>query len=216
MSTVTAFHNVRFPTDIALGSAGGPERRTEVLTLGSGHEQRNTRWANSRRRYNAGYGIKTLDDLSEVIVFFEERRGRLHGFRFRDPMDHKSSKPGSAISPIDQWIGEGDGVQAVFQLIKTYGEGDGKWIRIITKPVEGSLKISVEGILQVEGADFELDDTTGQVTFVGGSIPALGSQVYAGFEFDVPVRFEADDITVNMTNFLAGEITTIPLLEIKQ
>ena len=95
---MTAFHEILFPLDIALGSAGGPERRTEIVALGSGREERNTRWAHSRRRYDAGYGIKTFEALSQVIAFFEERRGMLHGFRWRDRLDHSSAAPGVAVS----------------------------------------------------------------------------------------------------------------------
>lgn len=216
MPEINAFHEVRFPTDIALGSAGGPQRRTEIVTLASGHEQRNSRWAASRRRYNAGYGIKTLDDLHEVISFFEQRRGRLFGFRFRDPMDHKSSFPGQPVSPVDQRIATADGTQSQFQLTRTYGDGDGQWIRRITKPVDGSLQLSVGGIVQVDGLDYTLDTTTGVVTFLPGHLPLAGEDIHAGFEFDVPVRFDTDEITVNMTNFMAGDISAIPLLEILQ
>ena len=81
---MSAFHEILFPLDIALKSAGGPQRRTDVVTLGSGREERNARWAHSRRRYDAGYGVKTFEALSQVVAFFEERRGRLHGFRWRD------------------------------------------------------------------------------------------------------------------------------------
>ena len=91
---MTAFHEVLFPLDIALSSAGGPERRTEIVTAGSGREERNARWAHSRRRYDAGYGVKTFEALSAVVAFFEERRGRLHGFRWRDRLDHSSALVG--------------------------------------------------------------------------------------------------------------------------
>ena len=116
-----SFHEIRFPTDISRGAQGGPERRTDVVVLGSGHEERNARWADSRRSYNAGYGVKSLDDLYAVIAFFEERRGRLYGFRWRDHADGKSCAPGGTLSPLDQEIGTGDGTQAAFQLVKTYG-----------------------------------------------------------------------------------------------
>jgi hypothetical protein len=87
-----------FPLDIALKSAGGPERRTEIVALGSGREERNARWAHSRRRYDAGYGVKTLEALSTVVAFFEERRGLLHGFRWRDRLDHSSATVGAVVS----------------------------------------------------------------------------------------------------------------------
>src|ERR1700758_460703 len=113
-----AFHEVLFPLDIALKSAGGPERKTDVVILGSGREERNARWANSRRRYDAGYGVKTLAALSAVVAFFEERRGMLYGFRWRDRLDQYSAAPGSAVTPLDQAIGSGDGTTAAFQLVK--------------------------------------------------------------------------------------------------
>src|SRR5215212_5640324 len=130
-----AFHEILFPLDIALKSAGGPERRTEIVALGSGREERNARWAHSRRRYDAGYGVKTLDALQDVVAFFEERRGRLHGFRWRDRLDHASSAPGLPLSPLDQGIGIGDGVTASFQLMKTYGSAFAPYQRPIAKPV---------------------------------------------------------------------------------
>lgn len=216
MGLIPSFHEVRFPIDIALGSAGGPERRTEIVTLGSGHEQRNARWKNSRRKYNAGYGVKTLDDLSLVIDFFEERRGRLFGFRFRDPLDHKSSLPGSNIYPTDQKIAVGDGQKSKFQLIKSYGSSEFGWQRNILKPVGGSVRMVVEGIEKFEGSDFLLDEKTGEIEFLPNAVPGVDDEIYAGFEFDVPVRFDADEITVNMKNFIAGDISSIPLIEILQ
>src|ERR1044071_6255027 len=113
------FHDIQFPLDIALKSAGGPERKTEIVALGSGREERNARRAHSRRRYDAGYGVKTLDALSAVVAFFEERRGRLHGFRWRDRLDHSSAAPALSVTPLDQAIGTGDGTTATFQLAKT-------------------------------------------------------------------------------------------------
>lgn len=214
MPAINGFHEVRFPSDISLGSAGGPQRRTEIVTLGSGREQRNARWSDSRRHYNAGYGIKTLDDLCEVIAFFEQRRGRLFGFRFKDPVDYKSTAHKQLISAVDQEVGIGDGTNTVFQLTKKYGSGEGEWLRKITKPVANTVLVSVDGIQQVEGSDYSLDPTTGKITFLSNHVPQQGAHVHAGFEFDVPVRFDTDDITVNMTSFMAGDIAAIPLVEI--
>ena len=128
---MAAFHEVLFPLDIALRSAGGPERLTEIITLGSGREERNARWAHSRRRYDAGYGVKSLASLQDVVAFFEERRGRLHGFRWRDRVDHSSAAIGAAVTPFDQTIGTGDGARTEFQLVKTYGGPHAPYARAI-------------------------------------------------------------------------------------
>src|SRR5436190_18027697 len=111
-----SFHDTRFPTAISRAAHGGPERRTDVVVLGSGAEERNSRWADSKRSYNAGYGIKRVDELHAVIAFFEERRGRLHGFRYKDWADYKSCAPNVTLSATDQQMGVGDGVAATFQL----------------------------------------------------------------------------------------------------
>lgn len=210
-----AFHEVLFPLDIALKSSGGPQRRTDIVALGSGAEERNARWAHSRRKYDAGYGVKTFEALSEVVAFFEERRGRLHGFRWRDRLDHSSAAPGISVSPIDQVIGTGDGSNATFSLSKTYGSVYAPYQRPVVKPVAGSVRVAVANVEVVEGTAFGADPTTGIVTFHAGHVPASGMTVTAGFLFDVPVRFDTDYLEVDMSAFAAGAIPKIPVVEIK-
>ncbi|MBX9710092.1 MAG: DUF2460 domain-containing protein [Xanthobacteraceae bacterium] len=209
---MTSFHEILFPLDIALKSAGGPERKTEIVTFGSGREQRNARWAHSRRRYDAGYGVKTFDALQQVVAFFEERRGQLYGFRWRDRLDHSSSS--GSVTPLDQLLGTGDGTNASFQLIKTYGGLYAPYARPIAKPVPGSVRVAVAGT-EVPGENFSCDTTTGLVTFAAGHAPPPGAAVTAGFTFDVPVRFDTDYLEVDLSAFAAGAIPKIPLVEIK-
>jgi uncharacterized protein (TIGR02217 family) len=210
----SAFHEILFPLDIALRSAGGPQRRTDVVALGSGREERNARWAHSRRRYDAGYGIKTLDALSAVVAFFEERRGMLYGFRWRDRLDH-SSAVSDSVTATDQAIGTGDGTTATFQLVKTYGSVYAPYQRPVVKPVDGSVRVAVAGVEQTLGSAFTLDAATGIVTFLAGHIPVSGQAVTAGFLFDVPVRFDTDYLEVDLSAFAAGAIPKIPLVEIR-
>ena len=210
----TGFHEVRFPLRLALGTSGGPVRRTDIVSLSNGRENRNRRWRDARRHYDAGSGIRSIGDLYAVLEFFEARAGQLYGFRFRDPLDFKSCAPGGAVSANDQVIGTGDGGTAVFQLTKTYGDAGGATVREIAKPVAATVVISVAGTAAAP-ADFTLDAATGRVTFLPAKIPASGAAVRAGFEFDVPVRFDTDRIDVDLAQFQAGRIPTIPLVEIK-
>jgi uncharacterized protein (TIGR02217 family) len=175
-----AFHEVRFPAGISLGASGGPERRTEIVVVGSGAEERNSRWADSKRSYNAGYGIKSANDLHAVIAFFEERRGRQHGFRWKDWSDHRSCAPSDTQSAADQAIGTGDGVNATFQLVKTYGTSFAPWARTIAKSVAGTIVVAVAGIV-ADPLDYAVNTSTGVVTFTVGHIPASGQAVTAGF-----------------------------------
>jgi uncharacterized protein (TIGR02217 family) len=209
------FHDTRFPTAISLGATGGPERRTDIVVLGSGREERNQRWADSRRRYDAGYGVKSLDDLEAVIAFFEERRGRLHGFRWKDHADFKSCAASAAPVATDQAIGTGDGAMTAFQLVKAYGASFAPWSREIKKPVGGSILVAVDGVSQTEGAEFTCDTGTGIVTFAPGSIPGIGAAITAGFQFDVPVRFDSDRIEISLDGFRHGSIPNIPVVEIR-
>jgi uncharacterized protein (TIGR02217 family) len=211
---MSAFHEVRFPTSIGIRSKGGPERRTDIVTMGSGREERNARWQHARRHYDAGYGVRSLPALSSVISFFEERRGRLHGFRFKDRLDFRSTTNGASPSMLDQVIGVGDAIAKYFYLSKTYGSGASAYIRPITKSVVGTVKIAVAGIVKIEGQHFTIDHALGRIYFPPSHLPAVGQTITAGFEFDVPVRFDTDRLDIDMASFEAGEIPSIPLIEI--
>jgi uncharacterized protein (TIGR02217 family) len=214
MSETSGFDEVVFPLAVSLRAAGGPERRTEIVVLGSGREVRNARWADSRRRWDAGSGIRSLDDLHEVLSFFEARRGRLHGFLWRDPLDDRSTAPSRDPTPTDQVLGIGDGVTAAFALVKHYASGPRDWVRAIVRPVGGSVRVAVGGVEKTAGSDFTVSDD-GVVGFAAASVPPLGATVTAGFRFLVPVRFDTDEIRVDLTAFAAGEIPSIPLVEIR-
>lgn len=210
-----SFHEIRFPTHISRGATGGPERRTDVVVMGSGFEERNARWAHARRSYNAGYGVRSLDDLHAVIGFFEERRGRLHGFRWKDHADWKSCAPEQLPGHADQLLGTGDGTRATFDLIKRYGAVHAPYDRPIAKPVAGTVLVANGGAARVEGVDYDTDTTRGIITFRPGHIPAAGTVVTAGFEFDVPVRFDTDRLEVSLAGFRHGAIPAIPIVEIR-
>ncbi len=211
---MTSFHEVQFPLDVALGLHGGPTRKTDIVITGSGREERNSRWANSLRKYDAGFAVKTIDNLSLIIAFFEERRGRLTGFRLHDRMDYKSCISARAPLPTDQPVALGDGTTAIFQLIKRYGAVYAPYDRAIRKPVAGSVRVAVAGIEKVLGTDFNVDTLTGLITFVAGHIPPAGTAITAGYKFDVPVRFDTDSLDIDMSAFDAGAVPRIPLTEI--
>lgn len=204
------FHEERFPTTISFGSTGGPERRTEIVTLANGHEERNSPWADSRRRYDAGLGVRSLNDLADVIAFFEARHGQLYGFRWKDWLDFKSARPQNDVTEFDQQIGIGDGSTTTFQLIKTYVSGVHSYDRMVSKPVEGSVFVALDGAIV---GDAITDFQTGIVTFAAP--PPSGGVVTAGFEFDVPVRFDIDRIEASVSTFEAGDIPNLPVIEVR-
>ncbi len=212
MFELASFHEVRFPLAVSFGATGGPERRNEIVSLTSGREKRNARFSQSRRYYDAGTGVRTLEDLHDVLVFFEARRGSLHAFRFRDPFDMKSCRPEQAPSPHDQLLGSGDGTTSRFKLVKRYGTGEDAYERLISKPVASTLKVAVDGV-EATTADFSLD-ASGEIVFAPDAVPALNAEVTAGYEFDVPVRFDSERMSMSLTAFKAGQIPSIPLVEV--
>lgn len=208
-----SFHEIRFPVNLSFGSLGGPERRTDVVTLANGFEERNTPWAHSRRRYDAGLGLRSLDDVAALIAFFEARRGQLHGFRWKDWSDYRSCKPSQQVSPLDQTVARGDGVTTVFALSKTYRSGVQTYQRPIAKPVAGTVQVALASDPKVDTLEFEVDATTGLITFF--SAPDIGVLITAGFEFDVPVRFDTDRLQTSVGAFQAGEVPNVPVIEVR-
>ena len=198
------FHEVNFPVPLALSASGGPERRTEVVQLASGAEARNAVWAGSRRRWDVGSAVIRLDLLQTLIAFFEARRGRLHGFRFRDALDDRSSGPGESISATDQTIATGDGMVTVFNLSKSYGDFN----RRIWKPVAGTVRAAIDGV----ETPITEDSVAGTITF--DTPPASGAIITAGYRFDCPVRFDTDRLDITLEAVSAGRAVRIPLIEL--
>ena len=207
-----AFHETVFPAALSFGSSGGPERRTEIIALASGFEERNSTWAHARRHYDAGFGLRSLDDLHELIAFFEARRGMLHGFRWKDWADCKSCAPSATPTSTDQIIGQGDGQTTTFALRKTYTSGGESYVRPIAKPVGATVRVALAGV-PIETTEISVDEVTGDFTLA--QAPAQGIEISAGFEFHVPVRFDTDRIEINLAAFEAGEVPSVPIVEVR-
>ncbi|MEM8979392.1 MAG: DUF2460 domain-containing protein [Pseudomonadota bacterium] len=208
-----SFHEVRFPTKLSFGSVGGPERRTEVVTLANGFEERNTPWAHPKRRYDAGVGLRAMEDIEALIDFFEARQGKLYGFRWKDWSDFKSCGVSFEVNENDQALAFGDGAQLAFQLVKNYRSGDNIYARPICKPVKGTVIVALDREPQKLGVDFEVEVETGVITF--SNPPEVGVAVTAGYEFDVPVRFDTDLIQTSAASFRAGNIPNVPVVEVR-
>jgi uncharacterized protein (TIGR02217 family) len=206
--------DVVFPVHISWGTLGGPDWRVDIVEKASGFEERNSPWAAPLRSYDARWGVRTHDELYDILKLYHVAGGRLRGFRLKDWTDYRSGPPLQAPTALDQTIGTGDGTTAAFQLQKAYTAGASSFTRTIVKPVAGTVKVAVAAVEKTEGAHFTVDHSTGIVTFTGGNIPAMGAAVTAGFEFHVPVRFDArlDQIAIRGP---IGDIPSIPLKELR-
>ena len=208
---VNAFDDVRFPIAIGQGASVSPGFSTNVVTTLSGHEKRNSDWADARLEFDVGPGVRSEDELRTLIGFFRARRGAAKAFRFRDPYDHSSHEMVGAPVPTDQYLGKGDGQRTEYQLLKNYGDpADEPQQRRITRPDPATVQVAVNG--QLAGG-WSLGPA-GVIIF--DNPPAEDSDITAGFLFDVPVRFESDRLTVSHATFLAGDIPEVLLVEVRE
>jgi uncharacterized protein (TIGR02217 family) len=208
---VTPIDDVLFPLDIGREAMVTTSFSTEVAESPSGHEQRISSWANARMAYDAGPGIRSEIDIAALISFYRDRRGPARGFRFRDPFDGSSA--GGQTSPgfNDVTLGIGNGSRTRFALIRPYGLMPEAQIRRITRPVPGSVRIAINGAEQATGWSL---GAMGQIDFA--TPPPEGTVITAGFRFDVPVRFASDQLEISRATFAAGEIASVPLIEIRE
>lgn len=206
---MAAFDEVQFPVDISRGATSSQRRVTDVVTLRSGAEERNTIWANSRRSFDISIGLRDLEDVHTVAEFWEGRRGSLRGFRFKDWADHRSVGPTSPVQPTDQPMAQI--TSTTYQLQKRYSAALSPWIRVVNKPVAGTVVVADNTGTLAEGPDFTVNTATGVVSF---SVPPTGAPT-AGFEFDVPVRFLDEQLDINVALFDVGSVPSIMLVELR-
>ena len=209
--SMQAFDDLAYPLSLGLGTSVTPEFSTNVTVTASGHERRNSLWSDARLRFDVGAGVRSEADLGTLVAFFRARRGAARGFRLRDPIDFSSNGMNGTPTGLDQRIGTGDGSRTAFPLTKQYGGGDEPQVRRITRPVAGSVKVSVDGALLATGWTL---DPLGVINFAAP--PAAGAVVRAGFLFDVPVRFAEDHLQVSGATFAAGEAPSVPVIEIRE
>ncbi len=206
---VDAFADVEFPIAIGRAASVTAEYATAIITGQSGSEQRSADWAEARLSYDVGPGLRSEADVRTLIGFFRARRGPAQAFRFRDPMDASSAADDGAPGGGDQLLGTGDGVRTDFALLKNYGDSGDAVARRITQPVAGSVLVTVNGVA-----------ASGWTLAPGGVVsfavpPIAGAAVRAGFRFDVRVRFADDRLEVARGTFLAGELVSVPLVEVR-
>lgn len=216
----TPFLEQRFPPEISYGSSGGPAFNTSVFVASSGFEQRNINWEYARCKYDVSHGIKTHEQMAEVLDFFYVVKGKATGFRYKDWADYQLDM---------EQIGVGDGVTTAYQITKTYTVGAESYVRTLRKivqpftppapPTPGYndpavvFEVYVNDVLQTITTHYTIDYNTGIITFT--SPPANTHTIKVNGEFDVPVRFDTDEMQITLESFDLETWDSIPLVEIK-
>lgn len=204
-----AFDEIQYPGDISWGAVGGPSFSTSIVTTVTGAEQRNQNWERARGKWKVATEVTESSDMAILIAFFRSRRGKARGFRFKDWSD---------FTGTNQGLGFGDGTTATFQIKKLYADSLtlNTYSRNITKPVQGTVTVTVNSVTKTEGVDYTINYATGVITFLAGKIPTAGQSILASFEFDVPVRFDVDDMELELTNYGLSTWDGIPIVELRE
>ncbi len=195
---------VRLPEDVERGANGGPAWRTIVQTLSSGNEQRIQEWQEQRGAWQIGYGITTLALLQAVVDLFQAQKGRAFAFLFKDWSDFA----GTAEATVPT---VGDAVETDFQMTRNYDTAVRSYARPITQTIDATVNVYIDTILQVSGFTLEAG---GIIRF--SSPPAGGEVITADFEFDVPVRFNQDNLNIDVEVFDKGSIPDISIIEVRE
>ena len=207
--TVQSYDDVPFPLAIGAHATMSVGFFTQIVTSASGYEQRNAQWTNARMRFDAGLGVRSEADIIALINFFRARRGSAAAFPFRDPMDFSSDRMAGQPGATDQLLGNGDGLLTEFAIVKTYDPALPG--RRITRPVPTSVRVSVAGTEMTSGWSL---GPLGLIQFEAA--PSIGSEIRAGYLFDVPVRFETDSLDISLGSFRSGAVPTVSLIEVKE
>ena len=234
-----AFYEIRFPDDISYGSAGGPGFATQIIGVEGGGEQRVARWSNARRRFDVAYGVKSYTQLQNVIRHYVAVKGAANGFRYKDWGEFTTAIDGQSAVTIANGanillhtVSAANVAAATFdiQLKKLYKVAQGASetqtvARNITKPVLNSVKLWKKGGGDVTpvavATGWSINYTTGIITVTNwaGSSVVENDEVYAGCEFDIPVRFSKEMdamMSVSLDTFDTGSAESIELVELPE
>ena len=202
--------DVRLPEKWSKGSTGGFGFSTEVVKTDDGGVETNENWAVPLRRYEIAHNVKTPDDIGLLRAFHGARRGASRPFLFKDWIDYTSKPDGvSGAGMTDQPLGIGDGSTVAFQLVKRYADSVSPLDVPTLWPVSGSVLIAKDGIAAPTG--WTVNRGTGIITF--SAAPSLGVVLTAGFQFDVPVRFEDDLLRISWDTINSRSAGSVPLEE---
>lgn len=202
---MSGFADVYLPDNIrSYPWRSSPRTSTTIVTSASGAEQRNQNWIHPLRSFSAPDAVRCYDTVQDLQDHFFVMGGPATSFPMRDPLDFASRRlaaPNLAKDPTmtDQNLGHGDGVNRFFQLQKTITRGGLTYVRKIELPIVDSCLFALDGLPidtpnpTLAGGPYtvDVDRNGGLITF--DHAPGAHMVVSAGYFFDVPVRFEADD-----------------------
>jgi uncharacterized protein (TIGR02217 family) len=197
----------RLPDNIESGSGFGPSWSNVIQESIAGTEQRYARWTKCRGVGDLSLGLQSsedpLGDFRAIYAMFMAHRGSLYPWRFRCDYDSSAEH---------EFFGVGDGIQTEFQLTMTYDPG------LLLLGIPGPLSYVRDIVLVVGVPVIEIAGTpTIAFSLTSGGIiifdsAPTGDLTWSG-TFDIPVRFDTDNLPIIMN---AGDLAGIHSIPIKE
>lgn len=194
------FHNVNLPSYVEIFAVATTEFSTICATTKSGREIRNASSLVPKRSYLLKDCRLSRSQFEAFNSFFYARCGRRYAFRLKDYYDFKVKK---------EQIGKGDGVTREFQLIKIYQDLIAPCVREITKPLDKTITIHTNQNTIIP----ELVNLNTGVVTLAEALPDQ-TDLFASFEFDVPVRFEKDSFQYSFSQDGTIALDNVRLVEV--
>lgn len=210
-----SFHETILDLGIDYGTVGGPRFNTQIVETAAGFEYRNSSWQYPRAEYEIGDRLVPLDKLEYITAFFNARRGRAYGFRYKDWADYRLSYP-AAANHVGLLVPDTTDPTKLYAY-KRYSEGGIDLDRRIWK-LDPSVTPSVYKNSSVI-TPAAIDYNTGTITVAPADADAAATWNIAG-QFHVPVRFDTDHLTAQFENMDADGnqvyyLNNLRLIEIK-
>lgn len=196
------FIEERLLDSVSYGTVYGESFNTDIKVMRNKSESRNMQWSESQGTYTLVFDALLEEDRAKVMKVFRTCRGRGVGFRLKNWVDYKAKNETLGVMT--------DNTQS-FQLKITSSAGGYTTVKTIRKPVVGRVVVYVDGVETPATIDY----TKGIVTVAAD----IGSTISWSGEYDIPVRFDNDDIHWSVdaktgSTFIMG--TDVDLVEINE
>ena len=153
--------NAIFPTlpGLKWGTTRTPQWSTQVQQASSGREMRAAFWSYPRWKYSLSYEVlragNGLQELQQLVGFFNARRGSFDSFLYEDPDD---------CTATAQQFGVVETGRTVYQLARAFGG----FVEPVTEPKAAGLVIKAGSTTLTAGTHYTLG-TGGRITLLGGA-----------------------------------------------
>jgi uncharacterized protein (TIGR02217 family) len=202
------FLNIRFFEKFSYGTEFLIESAINISTLKSGNETRTCTQNFAKKKYNILLGKLSEVQVREIFSFFSITKGPLNSFRFKDITNYKVINQG--LLKIDELNYQ---IVQPLRILSYNGLQTVETNKKITKLVDGTIEIFLNSNI-LDKSKYTINFNDGIITFNQPQNDQDSLNITC--EFDIPVRFENQNISLKYTQGgfeLSGPINLIEVLD---